>query len=123
MSATRFVIKGRLPGLNEIIDAARDHWSKSATLKKEATELCQWAIKAASVPHIEKPVVIRFVWVEKDERRDVDNVAAGAKFVLDGLVASGRLPNDSRQWVRGISHEFPAPDKKNPRIEVEVRPW
>jgi Holliday junction resolvase RusA-like endonuclease len=61
-----------------------------------------------------------FRWIEKDLRRDPDNICAGAKFVMDALVELGRIPGDTRRWVKGISHEFPDPDAKNPRIEITI---
>ena len=116
----RFTISGRLSGLNEIVNIARYNRFAGASQKKKETQRCQWAIIAGRVPTYQNPVVIKFVWIEKDLRRDPDNICAGAKFVLDALVELGRIPNDTRKWIKGITHEFPEPDKKNPRVEVSI---
>ena len=84
----RFEIPGRLAGLNEIIAAARLSKFASSAQKREETNRCAWSARAAApalVP-VELPAVFRFVWIEPNEARDPDNIAAGAKFILDGLV-------------------------------------
>lgn len=121
----KFTISGSLAGLNEIIQTARYNRFAGASQKKKETKKCQWAIIAAgaSVPSFQSPVCVSFRWFERDLKRDPDNVCVGAKFALDALVELGRIPDDSRRWVKGISHDFPDPDKKNPRIEVEITEW
>lgn len=116
----RFTISGRLSGLNEIIKVARYNRFEGASQKKKETQRCQWAIIAGSVPVYKIPVRVSFKWIEQDLRRDPDNISAGAKFCLDALVELGRIPNDTRRWIKGITHEFPDPDKKNPRVEVMI---
>lgn len=66
------------------------------------------------------PVTVNILWVEKDKRRDVDNIQFGAKFILDSLVNLNILPDDSRQFVCGINNTV-ITDKNNPRIEIEVK--
>lgn len=68
---------------------------------------------------ITKPVTIRFRWIEKNSRRDMDNIAFAKKFILDALVKKGVLPDDGWKWVKGFRDEFEI-DKGNPRIEVEL---
>lgn len=117
----RFTVSGRLPGLNEIVDAARYNRFAGASQKKKETQRCQWAVIAGQVPCFSSPVVVSFKWFEKDLRRDPDNICGGGqKFALDALVVLGRIPNDTRRWIKGITHEFPAPDKANPRVEITL---
>jgi Holliday junction resolvase RusA-like endonuclease len=113
-----FTIDGKLPGLNDIVREARTHWSRGARQKKEWTRAC--AYYAMKLQRISSSCKIQFTWIEPDKRRDVDNIAAGAKFILDGMIEAGKLAGDGRQWVRQIVHVFPEPDKKNPRIVVEI---
>jgi len=115
-----FTVEGRLSGLNEIVNAARSNRYAGAQQKKRETTRCQWAILAASVPRFVAPVRVAFKWIEKDLRRDPDNICAGAKFCLDALVENGRIPNDTRRWIKGITHEFPEVDKNKPRVEVQI---
>lgn len=117
----RMTIPGRLPGLNEVIRKARGNKFAAAKEKKDLTRLVSVNAQAQRMPHYTKPVELTFIWVEKDARRDIDNVAAaGTKFILDGLVEAGVLPDDGRKYVQKITHLFPVPDPANPRIEVHV---
>ena len=117
--AMKFDIEGRLPGLNEMIDAAKKGKGKYqpyALMKEEYTTMIAWIAK--KMPRFEKVVLI-ITWYEPDSRRDPDNIMAGQKFILDGLVAAGVLPGDSQKYIAGIVHRFRV-DKQNPRVEVEI---
>jgi Holliday junction resolvase RusA-like endonuclease len=113
-----FVISGKLPGLNEILTEYKKHFQVGARQKREQTERVEWAILAAKLPVFTTPVGIRIRWFEPNKRRDIDNIAAGTKFILDALVCTHKIPNDNQRWVRAILHEFPEPDQVNPRVEV-----
>lgn len=115
-----FTIPGRLASLNEIIAKARYDRFAGASQKKAETRRCQMAIIAGQVATFKTPVHISIRWIERDLKRDPDNICAGVKFCLDALVELGRIPNDTRRWVKNISHEFPEPDKANPRVEVMI---
>ena len=112
----KFEIPGRLPGLNEIIDAAKRNPHEYARMKETCTAMVAWLAK--KLPRFEK-VALVITWYEPDQRRDLDNIMAGQKFILDGLVAAGTIPNDSQKYVRGIVHRFKV-DRQNPRVEVEI---
>ncbi|NLG89791.1 MAG: RusA family crossover junction endodeoxyribonuclease [Clostridiaceae bacterium] len=116
----KFDIEGRLPGLNEMIDAAKQGKGKYqpyAMMKEEYTTMIGWLAK--KLPKYEKVVLI-ITWYEPDRRRDPDNIMAGQKFILDGLVQAGVIPDDSQKYILGIYHRFMV-DRKNPRVEVEIR--
>lgn len=87
--------------------------------KKAETQRCAWAT-LGKVTKITYPVTIELWWFEPNAKRDIDNVAAGVKFILDGLVASAKLPSDGRKYVRGLIHHFPPPDALNARVEVQI---
>ena len=113
----KFIIKGRLDGLNEYTKANRGNKFGGNTCKKnnEAVVACfLHRLKPVSVP-----VKLIFKWYEPNVRRDVDNIAFAKKFICDCLVQNRILPNDNQQWVKGFTDEF-AVDKINPRIEVEI---
>lgn len=112
----KFDIEGRLPGLNEMIEAAKSHFGAYASMKQTYTDMVAWLAK--KLPTYERVALI-ITWYEPDERRDPDNIMAGQKFILDGLVAAGTIPNDSQKYVRGIMHRFEV-DRQNPRVEVEI---
>ncbi|MBW4677876.1 MAG: hypothetical protein KME52_28940 [Desmonostoc geniculatum HA4340-LM1] len=82
------------PSMNEIINQARSSWQASAGLKKYWTNLigefvreCEFCLDGA--------VWIEFHWYLKNFGRDSDNVAAAAKFIMDGLVTGQAIRNDN----------------------------
>jgi len=115
---TSFTIPGRLPGMNEIIDAARNSRFTSAEMKKVNTEFVAWCVKKARLPKMHR-INMAIKWYEPNEKRDTDNIHAGVKFILDGIVLAGVIKNDGRKQIAKITHEIYT-DKTNPRVEVEI---
>ena len=116
-----FEIPGRLPNLNDIISAAkkgRGKYQPYAIMKEQYTEEVAWCAKG--LPSFEGEVDINILWHEPNNRRDIDGIMAGAKFILDGLVMAGIIKDDSQKYVKSINHRFEI-DRKNPRIEVEIK--
>ena len=116
----RLVIEGRMPGLNEYARVERASRYEAARMKREWTGLVSAAARAHGMPRFDGPVEVSFLWVEPNRRRDLDNVAFAKKFVLDGLVMSGAIPDDSPAHVVGLADRF-SYDRARPRVEVEVR--
>ena len=114
----KLIIPGRLPGLNDMTDAARRNRYESAKMKKEYTELVAWCAKRARLPRFDR-VDVTFTWLEPNRKRDKDNIMAGQKFIFDGLVVAGVLKNDGWRQIGDVVHRF-AVDKHNPRVEVEL---
>ena len=114
----KLVIKGRLPGLNEYIDQERIHRQAGARLKRDAEETVLWFAKAALRGTIKTPVIMHYVWIEPNRKRDKDNVSSfGRKVIQDALVKGGYLPGDGWEHIEGFTDSFEV-DRKNPRIEV-----
>lgn len=117
----KITIPGKLPGLNELIDAERTHRQKGAKLKRDAETLVRMCIRSQlrrqrPVP----PVKLRYHFVEPNRRRDKDNISAFAhKVIQDALVKEGVLKNDGWDYVAGFTDTFSV-DKGRPRIEVEI---
>lgn len=112
-------IPGKLPGMNEIIEAAKlrkRNYKEYSMMKDTYTDMVAWLAK--KLPKYEKVNLI-ITWYEPNEMRDPDNIMAGQKFLMDGLVRAGTIPNDSRKYVKSITHKFET-DRQNPRVEVEV---
>ena len=105
-----FMIKAKLPSLNEVIQANRNNRYEGGRFKSEVEEVIGWAIKQALVKKILKrvknPCVIYIDWHEKTKRRDADNIQSSTKFILDAMVANGILQNDSRRYVKQVYHEI-----------------
>ena len=112
-------IPGELPDLNEIIRIAKTHPVAYARAKEVHTEAVAWNC-VGNKPKLKMPVDIVCTWYTKDLRKDPDNVSAGVKFVLDGLVKAGILPDDRRKQINSIKHEFGV-DKQNPRVEIVIK--
>ena len=114
----KLIIPGRLPGLNDMIEAARRNRYESAKMKKEYTELTAWYARSAGLPRFDR-VDLVITWYEPNQKRDKDNIMAGQKFILDGLVEAGVLPNDGWKQIGKITHDCQV-DRENPRVEVEL---
>lgn len=113
----KFTIQGRLDGLNDYIKANRSNRYAGAEMKRRNEELVMLSVRKVK---IKQPVKIAFKWYEKNLRRDMDNIAFAKKFILDALVKKEVLQDDGWKWVKGFTDEFYI-DKKNPRVEVEIR--
>lgn len=122
MKKIKLIIPGRLPGLNDYTKACRTSPQVGARMKKKAEgKVKDCILRQLAGVRASTPVRINFLWVEKDSRRDPDNVSAfGRKVILDALVTSGILPDDSGKYIKGFDDQFGV-DKNNPRIEVEIR--
>ena len=86
------------PTLNEQINSARSHWSKSASTKKKWTNSI--AISAIELPKFPGKVWLEFFYEVKSFARDADNVSASRKFLMDGLVQAGTIQKDSLMIVQ-----------------------
>ena len=117
----RFVIKGRLDGLNDYTAANRTNPHKGGKMKKDNETIVICAIRQQLRRlHIEKPVVLKFAWYEPSRRRDHDNVSSfGRKVIQDALVKCKVLQDDGWRYVVGFTDDFYC-DRENPRIEVLI---
>jgi Holliday junction resolvase RusA-like endonuclease len=114
----RVTIPGELPAMNEIIAAAKRSRYAYNDEKQAYTTLVATEARLQGVVRFER-ADIHCHWVCKNRRKDKDNVQAGIKFVLDGLVQAGVLPNDGWRNIGTITHSF-AVDKDRPRVEITV---
>lgn len=115
----KLVIRGRLPGLNEYIEACRRNPYKGNQMKRDAEEAVFWALKTAKLGTIPTPCRMAYTWYEPNKKRDMDNVSAmGRKVIQDALVKAKLLPGDGWAHIAGFSDDFQV-DRKNPRIEIE----
>jgi Holliday junction resolvase RusA-like endonuclease len=123
MGIMTFTIPGQLPGMNEIIKAAKSHFGSYSKLKKEYSESIINCILAGAMKTnrciFSCQVDVNITWHCANKRRDPDNIMAGTKFILDALQVSGVIKNDNWNGIRRIAHEITL-DRKNPRIEVEL---
>lgn len=114
-----FVIPGKLPSLNDYVEACRKHPRSGANMKKKHQGRVKKAIKEHGMSPMPTPVIVEITWFEPNRRRDKDNVRFGVKFILDGLVEAGIIRNDTWNDIEDI-HDTYKVDRKNPRIEVTL---
>ena len=116
-----FTIPGELPGLNEIINMAKQKWSYK-DMKEIETERVVWEMLrqgVRNIPPFTKPIEAKITWHCPNRRKDKDNVLAGCKFIFDALQVAGLIKNDGWNHVAGIVPRFEV-DPENPRIEVII---
>jgi hypothetical protein len=114
----RFVVSCRLPGLNDMLDWAKRHSNIYSKHKKQWTMFCgACARRGIGLKRIEFPVRVRVTWREPNRRRDPDNIHAGIKMIMDGLVQAGILKDDGWDEVAVIEHVMGA---KGNGAEVEL---
>ena len=116
----RFIIDGRLDGLNEYTKANRTNQYKGSDMKKQNERIVMYYIKQSKLKRIDHyPIKVRINWYESNRRRDIDNIVFATKFILDSLVKLKIIEDDSQKYINEIEHHVYV-DSEKPRIEVEL---
>lgn len=111
-------IKGKLPSLNEYIGACRTNAHVGARMKADVEQMIM--LQLVKMKPITSPVFIHFVWYERTQRRDKDNVAASKKFILDAMQKSGKLINDNNKYIQGFTDKFEYGGEYGVTITIEA---
>lgn len=90
----------------------RDHWRTKARKVSSTRDTARWAIRAARIPTFTTARVLLHYRVPDNRRRDLDNLAATLKPVIDALVDEGRLPDDDWRHVISASVQMHPPDPR-----------
>jgi hypothetical protein len=90
-----------------------------ATVKRNNTAVVARYAKQQRIQSVKDSAYLTFHWYCKNKKKDKDNISFAKKFILDGLVQAGVLPNDGWNDIEGFKDEFYI-DKQDPRIEVEI---
>lgn len=98
-----YQIKGKFPTLNEHDNANRRNKFMGAKMKHQATDTV--ATQLLGCTKIEHPCHIAFTW-RYSSRADFDNIRFACKYVLDGMIKAGVLPNDNQKWVLGFKGDY-----------------
>lgn len=116
----RFEINNKLPSLNEYTQACRTNKYIGAKMK-ENIEINIWADIKEQLKNtkISNPVKIHFTWIESNKKRDLDNICFAKKFILDALVKSNVLKNDTQNYVKGFSDTFIYDTKTKVLVDIE----
>lgn len=116
----KFVIRGKLPGLNEYINAERTNKYKGAQMKRQCESVVMRSARSLGKYRAEGPVYMIYHWYCEDRRKDKDNISSfGRKVIQDALVRAKILKNDGWNDIIGFEDIFYI-DKKNPRVVVEI---
>ena len=107
----------KLPSLNEYIRVCRTNPFQASNFKKNLEINIGFYLK--EIPKFEKPVSIHFHWIENNKRRDLDNICASKKFILDALVKEGKLKDDNRKCVTAFRDTFECGSEAKVILEIE----
>lgn len=113
----RVEIPLKMPSLNEYIRVSRGNKYASAEMKANLEK--QIGIYLISLPRFERPIKIKFTWVESNKRRDLDNICFAKKFILDSMVKYQKLKDDNRKCVVGFTDCFKYETKSKVILEIE----
>ena len=111
----RIEVPGIPPSLN---DLKRMHFHQWNRTKKEWADRIAIVARGKRPPQpVEKAIGTLSYHFPDRRRRDPDNFSG--KFIMDPLVAEGFLVDDSFDHVE-LRHKKGEPDKKNPRVVIEI---
>ena len=120
MEICRVEIPLKLPSCNEYINECRRNKYAGAKMKKRTEFLISLYI--GKLPEFTKPVKIKFIWVEKNKKRDLDGICFAKKFILDTMVKMGKLKDDNRNYVCAFTDTFEYGKETKVILEIkEVR--
>ena len=109
-------VPGRFPSLNDVLRIKNPN--QRNRMKRELDNRVKWAARYAGIRPVDR-YMIRVGWLEKDARRDWDNVRSGIKFVLDGLKKAEIIIDDSQRYLLDTDDWY-GHDKGNPRLVVQI---
>jgi Holliday junction resolvase RusA-like endonuclease len=106
MNLQQFTIDGVLPGLEQMLQAAKRRYGKTnayAVMKRDAENRIWYSIRQAKLNPMLGAVNIVICFNEPNRKRDKDNViGGGVKIILDALRHSGIIKNDTWRCIGGI---------------------
>ena len=107
----------KLPSLNEYVNVCRTNPYKAAKFKADIEY--QIGAYVSWLPVFTRPIKIHFHWVEENKRRDLDNICAAKKFILDAMVKQGKLLDDNRRYVTAFTDTFEYSKTAKVILEIE----
>lgn len=126
----KFFIPERFPGMNEIIDAASHRTlrrskaiggkiNRYANMKAAYTQLVKAHAIVNKIQKAKGSVTLHYLFIEPDRRRDKSNISASMKFIEDGLVLAGIIPNDTWRYIDHIMLAWKV-DKERPGVMIMI---
>lgn len=113
-----------LVDLNTYINAERRNKFLGAKIKKQMTELVYWELKKEHAPKMTRIDSWELCWYHKNKRKDFDNVEFGVKWIKDGMVMAGCIPNDGWEHFPPRTlhqHRLAKEYKTDPGVAVCIR--
>lgn len=109
--------------LNKQLNAARSNRFAAATAKKELTQkVASWA-KGRAITRFKGAVWISVTWQLSSFANDpLDNLPAGLKCILDGLVKAAVLKKDSAMIIQSPIVHFIERGENKVAIEISDKP-
>ena len=124
MTTATLIFPLELPGMNEIVDAAKGCGGTGrlySKMKKDFTNTIALMTRAQFKGAPFERYFLGFAWFFKDARKDPDNIIAAKKFILDGMVVGKALAGDTQKHFMGIDYECWSVDRsKKPSVRVIV---
>ena len=100
--------------LNQYIDKERGHRMAGAAVKKQQTLMAVSGMpKNKKIP---TPCKLYFHWRVKTMAGDLDNLSFCKKFVIDGMVLIGAIPDDSKKHINEFRDTF----EVNKKVGVDI---
>jgi len=122
-----FWIDGQLPGLNEIIAANAEYYTRKGkrfykwyAMKSKWEKTIGLILLAAKIRPVQS-YSLTFTYYEPNRKRDPGNIESGAvKIVEDALQANGIIPTDGQRYRRGCIHLPVKISRTKPGVRVQI---
>lgn len=105
LSDNELIIPIPLITLNQYIFIERGNKFNAAKKKKELTAKVAQYAKSLNID-FNGLYDLEITWTTPNNKTDADNTYFAQKFILDGIVAAGKLKDDTRKHIRHISHKI-----------------
>ena len=118
-----------IPGLNEMLNAAKKTYAVGNRKKSKAIYTSYESMKKLWIGHVVVAIreaditpvdkcSLELLWGEPSKRRDPDNIAAFIKFILDGMQTAEIIKNDGWNQIMGWKNYFSIQDKRNVTVRI-----
>jgi Holliday junction resolvase RusA-like endonuclease len=86
-------------------------------MKKQIQKDISYYIR--KLPAFDNPIRLKFLWIESNKKRDLDNICYAKKFILDAMVECGKMKDDNRNYVVGFTDSFEYGKETKVILEIE----
>lgn len=117
MAIYKIDIPYKFPSFNQYVNECRKNKYAGGNMKKKIQEDIMYFIN--KLPQFKTPISIKFIWIEGNKRRDLDNICYAKKFILDSMVKAGKLKDDNRNYVVGFEDTFEYGKETKVILEIE----